>query len=550
MIPGQSPGPPALICAVRPDESGEAAAAACARGAGHVSLRFPAPRINSIPKMAKAIRHWSLKSKVVLHIVILGTISAAILAVLYFTTQRNVLRSFISQESEIVGSLIENSVFLLKKCGRVQDTEAELHDLASLTEAVQSIRILTTEGRVFASTRKEEIGADVSPAERGVLAKMLTGEIPRRISSPLSRATTRSRSLILNGPACYACHDREKKINGFLEVDFDYAEASALLWKSQWKGMALALIALALLTYIVLRLFEKLINRPISGLKTAMARVQGGDFSAGWTVEKHDEIGSLGESFNKMVDDLRRANAEIESLYRQRVEKAEHLAAFGELAAGLAHEVRNPLSGIKGALEIISQDAPAGDPRREIFQEMLVQIGKLISVIQDFLNYARPKPLHFRSVPPELFVENAVRMAGTQLAGKSIDFHVRKPREDFLVSADPDRMHEVMLNLFLNSIAAIRDKGNILVIIHPDPKSGFLRILTADDGSGIPEDNLAQIFQPFFSTKKGGTGLGLSICRKTVEAHGGTLTVKSRVGKGTTFNIRIPMLHPEAGNDQ
>ncbi len=498
--------------------------------------------------LAKAMRHWSLKSKVVFHIVILGTISAGILAALYFTTQRNVLRSFISQESEIVGSLIENSVFLLKKCGRVQETEAELHDLAGLTEAVQSIRILTTDGRVFASTRPEEKGTTVPPEERALLARMLSGDAPHRVSSSLSQATTRSRALIHNSPACYSCHDEEKKINGFLEVDFDYGEASALLWRSQWKGMALALLALGVLTFVILRLFEKLINRPISRLKTAMARVQGGDFDVNLTFEKEDEIGSLGKSFNTMVGDLRKANLEIESLYRQRVEKAEHLAAFGELAAGLAHEVRNPLSGIQGALEIIAQDAPPGDPRREIFQEMLVQIGKLIAVIQDFLNYARPKPLNIRPVPPGLFVENAVRMARTQTGGKTIEFHVRKPPEGVVVPADPDRMQEVMLNLFLNSIAAIRERGDILVVIHPGPGSDVLRILVADNGSGIPAENLAQIFQPFFSTKKGGTGLGLSICKKTIEAHGGTISVRSRTGKGTTFTIRIPMGPPGSGH--
>jgi signal transduction histidine kinase len=498
--------------------------------------------------MVKSIRDWSLRSKVIFHIVILGTIAAAILTVLYFTTQRNVLRSFISQESEIVGSLIENSVFLLKKCGRVQDTEAELHDLVGLTDAVQSIRILTTDGLVFASTQREEIGTTVPPDERDILSGMLSGEIPPRVSSPLSRGTTRSRSLITNGPACYACHDRAKKINGFLEVDFDYAEASSLLWRSRWKGMVLALFALAVLTYVILRLFEKLINQPIFRLKTAMARVRTGDFEVTLPVLKRDEIGSLGESFNTMVEDLRKANAEIESLYRQRVEKAEHLAAFGELAAGLAHEVRNPLSGIKGALEIIAQDTPPNDPRGEIFQEMLVQIGKLIAVVQDFLSYARPKPLNFRSVPPGLFVENAVRLARTQLSGKEIDFDVRDLPHGFLVCADADRMQEVLLNLLLNSIAAIPDGGRIRVALKRDDRAGMLTILVADSGSGINRANLAHIFQPFFSTKKGGTGLGLSLCRKTIEAHGGTIRARSRIGRGTTFRIRIPYGPREEGD--
>jgi signal transduction histidine kinase len=498
--------------------------------------------------MATGMRNWSLKSKVIFHIVILGTISAAILTILFFTTQRNVLHSFINQESEIVGSLIENSVFLLKKCGRVQDTEQEIHELAGLAGAVQSIRILTIDGRVFASTFKEEIGTTVSPDELETLTRMLSGELPHRVLAGQSKAMIRSRSLISNAPACYDCHDLKKRVNGFLEVDFDFGEASSLLWKSQWKGMVLALLALAVLTFIILRLFEKLINRPISRLKKAMSRIRAGDLSVRWEVRKRDEIGSLGESFNAMVDDLRKANAEIESLYRQRVEKAEHLAAFGELAAGLAHEVRNPLSGMKGALEIIAQDTPASDPRREIFQEILIQIGKLIAVVQDFLSYARPKPLQFRSVPPALFVENAVRMARTQLGGKEIEFRIRSLPEDFLITADPDRMQEVLLNLFLNSIAAIPARGTISVALRKEDRVRILDILVADDGSGIAPANRSQIFHPFFSTKKAGTGLGLSLSRKTVEAHGGTIRVRSRIGRGTAFLIRLPYAPPEAGH--
>ena len=312
--------------------------------------------------MATKIRHWTLRSKVVLHVVVLGVLSAAILAALYFTTQRNVLQSFIRQEAEIVGSLIENSVFLLKKCGRVQDTQSEIHDLEQLTEAVSSIRILTPEGRIFASTRPAENTTFLPADDRAVLLRMLDGREPRRVFRQRPGSVIQSLSLVENAPACYACHDEQRRINGFLEVDFDYREASALLWRSQWKGIVLGLIALALLTYIILRLFQRLINRPIRQLKEGMIKVQGGDLSVRWAPRKHDEIGSLMDSFNAMVENLQKANAEIEELYRQRLEKAEHLAAFGELAAGLAHEVKNPLSGMKGALEVIEKEAPAGDP--------------------------------------------------------------------------------------------------------------------------------------------------------------------------------------------
>jgi hypothetical protein len=500
--------------------------------------------------MSTKIRHWTLRAKVVLHVIVLGALSAAILAVLYFTTQRNVLQSFIRQEAEIVGSLIENSVFLLKKCGRVQDTQSEIHDLAELTEAVRSIRIMTPEGRIFASTRPAENESFLSADDRAVLARMLDGRDPRRVFRSRAGSVIQSLSLVDNAPACFGCHAPERKINGFLEVDFDYQEASALLWRSQWKGVVLALIALGLLTFIILRLFQRLINRPIRLLKDGMIKVQRGDLSVRWTPAKHDEIGSLMNSFNAMVENLQKANAEIDALYKERLDKAEHLAAFGELAAGLAHEVKNPLSGMKGALEVIDQSTPPGNPHKEIYAEILVQIDKIIAVIQDFLRYARPKPLTFRPVPPNLFVENAVRLAKTQVEGKDITFHFQGVKDDICVPMDADRMQEVMVNLLLNSIAAIKDRGSILILVRTNGPEDSLEIVVIDDGAGIKEAHLAQLFHPFFSTKKGGTGLGLSICRKTVDAHNGTITVKSEEGKGTTFLIRLPLRRPEIEHDQ
>jgi HAMP domain-containing protein len=340
--------------------------------------------------MITPIRHWTLRAKVVLHVVVLGVLSAAIMGVVYFTTQRNVLQSFIRQEAEIVGSLIENSVFLLKKCGRVQDTQAEIHELELLTEAVSSIRILTPEGRVFASTKPDENGSFRPADDRVVLERMLDGRESRRFFRKRPGGVIQSLSLVDNAPACYSCHDAGRRVNGFLEVDFDNREATALLWRSQWGGIALAFVALGLLTFIILRLFHRLINRPIGLLKQGMAKVQAGDLSVRWQPRTKDEIGSLMASFNAMVEDLQRAKAEIDELYKQRLEKAEHLAAFGELAAGLAHEVKNPLSGMKGALEVIEKEAPEGDPRKEIFGEILTQIDKIIAIIQDFLRYARP----------------------------------------------------------------------------------------------------------------------------------------------------------------
>ena len=487
-----------------------------------------------------SIRNWTLRTKVIFHVLVLGALSAGILTVLYVTTQRHVIYSMIEREAELVGSLTKSSVFFLKKCGRVEDTQAEIHELQATSKGIQSIRVLTPEGIIFASTRPDEKGDRLSPDEHLTIRRMISERTPRSTLFSESQSTIRSFMLVENGPACYACHAAERRINGLLEVEFDYRAASALLWKSQLKGIVLAVFSLGILIFVILRLFERLINRPISLLKDKMKKVQDGDLSVQLEPLKNDEIGSLSASFNVMVEKLTKANRKIESLYSQRIERAEHLAAFGELAAGLAHEVKNPLSGMKGALEIISQNTAVTDPQREIFEEMRIRIDKIINVIQDFLNYARPKPPRFSRVNPNLFVENAVRLAKTQLNGKAIRFHFQPLRDDVRICLDEDRLQEVILNLLLNSIAAIEKEGNVLIFLKVIPQRA-LSIFLADEGCGIKESHLGQIFNPFFSTKKEGTGLGLSICKKTIEAHGGSISVRSREGKGTTFTIRLPI---------
>jgi signal transduction histidine kinase len=486
------------------------------------------------------IRRWTLRGKVIFHVLILAAISAGILIVFSITTQHRVLHALIEREVELVGSLTKSSVFFLKKCGRVQDAQAEIHELAETTHGIKAIRILTTEGEIFASTDPGGKAAELPAKDRETVRALVAARTGRQTVLYEGQRTIRSFMLVENGPACYSCHDAGRRINGVLEVVFDYREASDLLWRSQWKAIVPAVLTLGLLIFVLLRLFERLINRPISLLKAHMKKVQDGDLTVRLEPRKNDEIGSLTASFNVMVEKLKAANREIETLYNQRIDRAEHLAAFGELAAGLAHEVKNPLSGIKGALEIINQNTAASDPQKEIFQEMLVQIDKTVSVIQDFLSYARPKPPRFSPTVPGLFIEDAIRLAKTQLGGKDITFRFRPLKQDIRICLDADRMQEVILNLLVNSIAAIEARGTISVTVKAVPGRALF-IFVVDDGRGIKASQLPQIFHPFFSTRKDGTGLGLSISKKIIDAHRGGISVRSREGRGTTFVLRLPL---------
>jgi len=345
--------------------------------------------------------------------------------------------------------------------------------------------------------------------------------------------------LILNTEECYSCHDRKIRLNGVLEVNLEYSPAVSILKRNKIRGIIISFSALILLTFIILRLFEKLINRPLSRLKARMKELEAGDLKSKVPVVKADEIGGLALSFNSMISKLEKANRRIEELHAQRMEKAEHLASLGEIAAGLAHEIKNPIAGIKGALEIIYKKADAANTNREVYKEMLVQIDRIHQIIQDLMLYAKPKELNIRPVSLSDNIENAIRLAKLQIKNKKIEFEFQNSEKILPVFLDGDKIQEVILNLMLNSIAAIETKGKISVeLSSQDEKS--LRITVKDDGKGIREDQLSQIFLPFFTTKSEGTGLGLSICKKTISAHDGSIDVDSEVGKGTSFTIILP----------
>ena len=272
-----------------------------------------------------------------------------------------------------------------------------------------------------------------------------------------------------------------------------------------------------------------------------MKKIQEGDFNSMVPITKDDEIGDLAKSFNIMIKKLEEANTRIEELHEKQMEKAEHLASLGEIAAGLAHDIKNPISGMKGALEIIYNKTDDSDTNKEVFKEVLIQIDKIDQTIQDLLRYAKPKELNIREVPFEECVDHVVKLAQMQVKNKDIQFNVSSTEKNIHTCLDADKIQEVLLNLILNSVAAIPEKGTT-TINSTIQNNKDLIISISDNGTGIKKEYLSQIFQPFFTTKSQGTGLGLSICQKAIAAHSGTLDVKSEEGKGTTFTIRLPIV--------
>ena len=289
---------------------------------------------------------------------------------------------------------------------------------------------------------------------------------------------------------------------------------------------------LVVLTYTV--------QRPMVELQQKIAELGGGDLNASVSfAHRNDEIGDLGRNFNQMVKQLRESREEIERLHRTQMSRAEHFATLGEVATGLAHEIRNPLAGIAGVIEIIGRDLPSSSPARAVVKDVRQEIARINHIVTDLLQTARPHPPKVRKSDLNTTVEHAVMLGRQQAMAKGIEIALHKDPSLPEVEHDSDQIHQVLLNLLLNAQQAIDSKGKIEVTV--ERKGSIAVIEVSDNGRGIAPDHLPNIFRPFYTTKGDGTGLGLSLARRIVEDHQGRIDVTSAVSKGTTFAVVLPL---------
>lgn len=282
-----------------------------------------------------------------------------------------------------------------------------------------------------------------------------------------------------------------------------------------------------------------LIQRPMVELQEKMAILSGGNLDVTVSFgESNDEIGDLGRNFNHMVQQLRESRLEIETMHRTQMSRAEHLATLGELATGLAHEIRNPLAGIAGVIEIIGRDLPASSPAREMVKDVRLEINQINRILTDLLETARPHPPQLMKSNLNTTVEHAVMLARQQVISKPILIEFHKNPDLPEVEHDSDQIHQVVLNLLLNAVQAIDGSGSVTVSINAT--DDFARVTVADTGRGMTKHQLEQIFRPFYTTRSNGTGLGLSLVRRIIDDHHGQIDVTSEPGQGTTFQVLLP----------
>jgi signal transduction histidine kinase len=314
-------------------------------------------------------------------------------------------------------------------------------------------------------------------------------------------------------------------------------------------------------TILIGYLLAQNIARPILRLRSLSQSVASGDLNQSSELERTDEIGELANAFDQMTENLRERTAEAERLYAETVQRnielaetntrlqetqlqlvqSEKLAAVGLLTAGLVHDVKNPLTVIKGTSEVLLEDADLSPYMRKtlsLIREGAVKANKIVS---DLLTFARQAPPELKPQDLRETVQAALRLTTYLTRQALVRMSSELPEQPVVTIYDAQQIEQVFINMITNAVQAIPERGTLCIRL--TQANGFAATSFEDSGIGIPPENLHRIFDPFFTTKPEGqgTGLGLSVSYGIVASHGGRIEVSSTVGQGSTFTIYLPL---------
>lgn len=326
----------------------------------------------------------------------------------------------------------------------------------------------------------------------------------------------------------------------FIIVVLDSANILTNLFERQASRSALLTLAVLFVTTLVTGFFVWRFTRPIKDLSVAARNVASGDFDVQVQTSRRDEMGTLASAFNEMTAKLSRAR-ELEMQLHQ----AEKGAVVGRLAAAIAHEIRNPLNYINLTLDHLRSSFAPADPEKkatfiQLANQLKAEVARINRHITDFLKYSRPSKLELQDVDLRAEAEDALRLVEGRAEECGIETEIVQEGTLPRVMADRESLRSVFTNLMINAVEAMDGEGGSISIKLSNTEPNSVKVEITDSGCGIAPQDISKVFEPYFSTKETGTGLGLAIVKKAVDDHGGTISVTSKEGTGTTFTIILP----------
>jgi two-component system NtrC family sensor kinase len=345
---------------------------------------------------------------------------------------------------------------------------------------------------------------------------------------------------------------------GVVDVGFSLAQIDRRIAEAGTETFLSALIATVLVCALIGLFVYSFVTRPMRGLLRGIHRVTAGDLESSLPVRSRDEVGQLAGSFNQMTAELHKARSELENWARtleQQVEertrdlriaqaqvvRAEKLSSLGTLAAGVAHELNSPLTGILTFAHLLLQDTKPGSREHEDLQLIVNETQRCASIIRQLLQFSREGGPGRKAQDVREVIRRTLTLVQHQAMFHSVKIETRFDPDLPPILCDANQLQQVFLNLLINAAEAMPEGGSITIRAQQEsPESVILEF--QDTGVGIPQEFIDKVFDPFFTSKEvgKGTGLGLSVSYGIVRQHGGTISVRSKVGEGTTFQVRLP----------
>jgi len=500
---------------------------------------------------------------------------------------QDVVSQHVTQLSDVVVASTRYTMLVNKR-----DIAEKIIEDIGKQKGIERVRVISADGTIIHSNHSQEIGYSVQQDEEPCVNCHQTSKPLQQVpdekrwkihESPDGHRVLGTMRAIRNERSCSSasCHEHpaSQSVLGIVDLAYSLDEMDQSMRTHALHVISISVGFILLFSISIGLLLQRLIYLPLKDLKSGAEKVASGNLDPDIPVRNDDEFGHLAGSFNDMTKALNESRQELQELVQTlelkveertqellvaeaEIAQGEKLASVGVLAAGIAHELNNPLTGVLTFTSLLRKKMPDGSEDAEDLDLVIRETRRCASIIKRLLDFAREKVPTKGWFDLKQVIDDTVRFTDRPASLRHIEIKTNLDPELPLVWGDADLIKQVILNILVNAQQAIEAEGNITVESHPyvakaPAKPGvealpMIEIVIKDTGCGIPEANLQRIFDPFFTSKEvgKGTGLGLSVSYGIVKAHGGRIEVESVVGKGSTFRVLLPVTSPFGDTEQ